>query len=96
MRGVDVTDQLRTAYPTLMKSHKWWHKCLSFVVDQSLVNAKIIHEEAALDMGFPTLTTKQFRLRVAEALVKGCRKLPPPCPPIAPIEPRSWSKCHPQ
>jgi hypothetical protein len=47
MRGVDVTDQLHAAYPTLMRSHKWWHKCVSFVVDQSLVNAKILHDGLA-------------------------------------------------
>ena len=83
MRGVDVTDQLRAAYPTLMRSHKWWHKCVSFVLDQSLVNAKILHDEAILDMGFPTVTTKQFRLRVAEGLVRGYKKPQPPrAPPI--------------
>jgi hypothetical protein len=81
MRGVDVTDQLRAAYPTLMRSHKWWHKCVSFVLDQSLVNAKILHDEAILDMGFPTATTKQFRLRVVEGLVRGYMKPQPPRPP---------------
>ena len=74
MRGVDVTDQLRAAYPTLMRFHKWWHKCVSFVLDQSLVNAKILHDEAILDIGLPSATTKLFRLRIAEGLVKGHMK----------------------
>ena len=96
MRGVDVTDQLRAAYPTLMRSHKWWHKCVSFVVDQSLVNAKILHDEAVLDMGLPTVTTKQFRLRVAEGLVKGFSKPPKRHPPPGPIQSRCSSVHHPE
>jgi hypothetical protein len=55
-------------------------------VDQSLVNAKILHDEAIQDMGFPTVTTKQFHLRVAEGLVKGSRKPKLPRPPPGPIQ----------
>lgn len=83
MRGVDVTDQLRASYPTLMRSHKWWHKVLSFVVDQSLVNSRICHDEVVADMGLPPLTHKKYNLRVADELVRPFVRLPPPRPPPA-------------
>lgn len=96
MCGVDVTDQLRASYPSLMRSHKWWHKCVSIVVDPSLVNAKILHDEAVLDMGFPIVTTKQFRLRVAEELVKGSMKPHLLRPPHRLQESHSSSKHYPE
>jgi hypothetical protein len=70
MRGIDVKDQLRSSYPTLLQSHKWWHKGYCFVIDQSLVNSFILFKEAMVEMGFLVVTRKQFHLRVANALVQ--------------------------
>jgi hypothetical protein len=42
MRGIDVTDQLRSTYSIQRGGHKWWKKIFSFVLDQSLVNSRII------------------------------------------------------
>jgi hypothetical protein len=62
MCGVDVTDQLWSSYPILMKSHKWWYKRFCFVLDQSLVNSFILYTEEMLEVDFPVLTRKLFHL----------------------------------
>ena len=35
MRGIDVLDQQRVEYTVQLKSHKWWHRLLLFVLDTS-------------------------------------------------------------
>jgi hypothetical protein len=42
MRGLDVTDHLRSLYSIQMRGHKWWMKIFSFLFDQSIVNLDIL------------------------------------------------------
>jgi hypothetical protein len=96
MRGVDVTDQLRASYPTLLHSHKWWHKCFSFILDQSLVNAFIIHEEVVEEFGLSNMTHKKFNLTIAEALVQPLLRHRSARPPARACHNDGTSDCFPQ
>jgi hypothetical protein len=46
MNGVDLSDQLRTKYPTSRKSKKWWHCLFWFIFDMCTANAFIIQKES--------------------------------------------------
>jgi hypothetical protein len=50
MRGVDVSDHLRTSYSIQMRSHKWWHKVFIFGFDQSIVNQYILYLERCSEL----------------------------------------------
>jgi hypothetical protein len=69
MRGVDVVDQYRHYYTAMLNSHKWWHKCLTFVMDSSLLNCFIIYREDATELGLGVWTRQLFHLTLAKALV---------------------------
>lgn len=105
MRGVDVTDQLRTTYSCQLSSHKWWKKILCFVVDQQLVNARIIHNECYEDLGMPLIDHMHFNMSVANGLLADTLKPPrglvrragrgarPPCGPAHSTLRRKCVRC---
>jgi hypothetical protein len=69
MRGVDVVDQYRHYYTAMLNSHKWWHKCLTFIVGSSLLNCFIIYREDATELGLGVWMRQLFHLTLAKALV---------------------------
>lgn len=69
MRGVDVVDQYRHYYTAMLNSYKWWHKCLTFVVDSSLLNCFIIYHKDATELGLGIWTLQVFYFNLAKALV---------------------------
>jgi hypothetical protein len=69
MRGVDVSDHLRTSYSMQMRSHKWWHKVLIFGFDHSLVNQYILYLEGCLELRQKPLSHMYFNLAIADYLV---------------------------
>jgi len=48
MRGVDLVDQCRMEYTAQLRSHKWWHRLLLFILDTSLGNAYILYRAHAV------------------------------------------------
>jgi hypothetical protein len=53
----------------MLNSHKWWHKCLTFVVDSSLLNSFIIYREDATALSLGIWTQQLFHFNLAKALV---------------------------
>ena len=51
MRRVDILDQMRDVYSCQVKSHKWWHWLLFFLLDLTSVNSYIIYKELATKKG---------------------------------------------
>jgi len=43
MRGVVIADQMHGAYTSQVRSHKWWHCLLFFLLDTSVVNSYILY-----------------------------------------------------
>jgi hypothetical protein len=73
MRGVDVADQLRTSYSCQVKSHKWWHRILFFLLDMTIVNMYVIylaHVKNSRERRTP-MTHLQFKANLCEALLDG-------------------------
>jgi hypothetical protein len=50
MRGVGTADQLRGAYSSLTRSHKWWHRLFFFMLDTTVSNMWIIHSDLSFRM----------------------------------------------
>jgi len=48
MRGVDLVDQCRMEYTAQLRSRKWWHRLLLFILDTSLGNAYILYKAHAI------------------------------------------------
>jgi hypothetical protein len=71
MRGVDVTDHLRGNYSCQLRSHKRWLKIFSFLLDQSVVNAYIVHGSELEDLGLRLPTHLAFRISLGKSLVEG-------------------------
>ena len=44
MKGVDVSDQLASSYPTPKKTVKWYHKLFYNIVDMTVVNSHAVHK----------------------------------------------------
>ena len=44
MKGVDVSDQLASSYPTPRKTVKWYHKLWYNIGDMTIVNAHAVHK----------------------------------------------------
>jgi hypothetical protein len=38
MKGVDAVDQLRGTYSCIKRSHKWWHRLFSYLLDTTISN----------------------------------------------------------
>ena len=70
MRGVDVQDQLRSYYSVQRRDHKWWHKILWHVVDQTFLNSFTLYVTAMKERGLKPLSHLAFNLSVAYALTK--------------------------
>jgi hypothetical protein len=45
MRGIDTADQLYGVYPSLARSHKWWHHLFFYMLDTIVANMWIIHSD---------------------------------------------------
>ena len=71
MRGVDVTDQLRSTYSSQLRCHKWWLKIFHFIVDQSLVNAYVTWVREMEDRGLRKKPHLAFKIAVGRHLVEG-------------------------
>jgi hypothetical protein len=69
MRGVDVSDQLRGEYSCQVRSHKWWHRLLFFMIDTCRVNAWIVHKSFSKAAGKRSLEHIDFTMKLAEALM---------------------------
>lgn len=69
MRGIDVCDQTRGYYTTMMASHKWWHKILTFVLDSSIDNSWILYRHDAEDLGLATQSRLAWHYNLAQQLV---------------------------
>lgn len=69
MRGVDVTDQIRSNYSSQLKSHKWWHKLFFFIIDQSMVNSYVVYCSQMESLGLRVRTHMQFNIAVGKHLV---------------------------
>ena len=65
MGGVDLSDQLRSYYPSNRKARKWWRYILFFLFDVSIVNAKV------LESFVPNRSKRllDFRLELVKGLV---------------------------
>jgi hypothetical protein len=68
MRGVDVADQLRGEYSCQVRTQKWWHRLLFFLLDTTVVNMWKLHTQQALILETRPLTHKSFQLRLAKVL----------------------------
>jgi hypothetical protein len=51
MRGVDVADQIRSSYSSQVRSHKWWHRLLFFLLDTTVGNCHVLHKELCQKLG---------------------------------------------
>lgn len=65
MNCVDKLDQLKGSYEIDRKSHKWWHRIFWYLIDLSVVNAYIVHQ----DLGLPQIKLKDFRRSISQSLV---------------------------
>lgn len=72
MRGVDVVDQLRASYTCQTRSHKWWHRVFSFLLDTTIVNMYIFYKGFLQmnDRGKKPMTHLQFKTNLCEALLQ--------------------------
>ena len=43
IHGVDAVDQLQASYLCQSRSHKWWHRIIKFLLDQTKVNMYILY-----------------------------------------------------
>jgi len=69
MRGVDLVDQCRMQYTAQLRSHKWWHRLLLFILDTSLGNAYILYKaDAAASMQKRVMSRVAFHYEVANWL----------------------------
>jgi hypothetical protein len=68
MRGVDVVDQTRRSYSIQLKSRKWWHKILMFIVDSSLGNAYILYCTHCSSHGIKSMSRAEFHYHIAGVL----------------------------
>jgi hypothetical protein len=71
MKGVDVVDQMRAGYSCQSRSHKWWHRLLHFMWDQSEVNMYIIYLWFCKRPEFAKnpMSHLQFKPQLCEALL---------------------------
>ena len=66
MGGVDLNDQHRKYYSVGRKSHKWWCYLLWFLIDVTIVKARILEKEA---LNHLSCTQMYFRLELAKMLI---------------------------
>ena len=69
MDGVDVADQLRGYYSCWLKSMKWWHAILFWMLDTAMCNAYIMHKEGLKGQAAPTKSHLQFQTALAHKLL---------------------------
>jgi hypothetical protein len=72
MRRVDVADQLRASYSSQIRSHKWWHRILWFLIDMTEVNMYIMYMSHVAEGRNPIphpMSHLQFKTALAEALL---------------------------
>jgi hypothetical protein len=69
MHGVDVVDQYRMYYTAALQSHKWWHRCLTLILDSSLQNGFILYHADVVEVGLPMYSRQLWPYNVARALV---------------------------
>ena len=75
MRGVDATDQIRGNYSVQLSTHRWWHKILWFVIDQTITNCWILYRDEMEELGLHVLSHVSFQLAIAEHLVKDTARI---------------------
>jgi hypothetical protein len=68
MRGVDAADQLRGTYSCITRSHKWWHRLFSYLLDTIVCNMWIIHSDLKFRFLDNPLTHLSFQLQLANDL----------------------------
>lgn len=73
-----MQDQLRSYYSVQRRDHKWWHKILWHVVDQTFLNSYTLYVTAMNVRGIKPLSHLCFNLSVAYALTK-VPKVKPTC-----------------
>lgn len=64
MGGVDRNDQLREAYHTQLKTHKWYHPIFFFLLDTAIVNSFILYKLMGGKM-----THLQYRVALGKQLL---------------------------
>jgi hypothetical protein len=69
MRGIDVVDQCRMYYTAALQSHKWWHWCLTLILDSSLQNGFILYREDVMEVGLPVYSRQLWHYNLAQVLV---------------------------
>ena len=69
MDGVDLADQLRTNYTCRLKSRKWWHALLWWIVDTAACNAFVVHQFKARELGVPPLSHRAFQSKLAKEMI---------------------------
>jgi hypothetical protein len=72
MRGVDIADHIRSNYSCQVRTHKWWHCVIFFLLDLTSINMYVIY----LDLwkkhptGDRPLTHLQFLNEMCKALTQ--------------------------
>jgi hypothetical protein len=66
MRVVDVVDQIRGSFSCQVRSHKWWHRLLFFLIDTTIGNSHVAYKEICASLGKVPIDHMAFQ----EALAK--------------------------
>lgn len=98
MRGVNVVDQYRHYYTMALQSQKSWHRCFTFVIDSSILNALILYWEDATNRGLALYLQHFWHYILAQKLVAPFVHMNIPRGPFRNLGRRGfhYSKRHPE
>ena len=68
--GVDLANQLESAYIFDHKSLKWWKRVVASLLEVSVVNAFIIHSEASRQSNYNVMTHLNFKKDLIYKLIR--------------------------
>lgn len=68
-----MQDQLCSYYSMQHRDHKWWHKILWHILDQSFLNTFTCYRAAMVLCGIKLMSHLTFNLSVAYALIEVSR-----------------------
>ena len=72
MHGIDVVDQCRGYYTCALKSHKWWHRILTFIVDFSTHNSFVLYKEDSENLGLSKYSQQLWLFTLSKQLIAPC------------------------
>jgi hypothetical protein len=79
--GPHAWNQRCRPVPYVLQSHKWWHQCLTLVLDSSLQNGYILYREDVSQVGLPLYTRQLWHYNLARGLVAPFTRVNIPCGP---------------